>query len=107
MLARADIVLSTTGAPEPIVTPERYEQGRWRARDGGPVVILDIAVPRNFDPRIHDGDRTCLFNIDDLKRIRDATLAERAEARRRRPRRSSSRRRSGSSRTGRGGASAR
>ena len=36
-LARADIVLSTTGAPEPIVTPERYEQvagpadaaGRW------------------------------------------------------------------------------
>jgi len=40
-------------------------------------VILDIAVPRDFDPRIHDGDRTCLFNIDDLKRIRDATLADR------------------------------
>ena len=44
---------------------------------GGPLVILDIAVPRDFDPRIHDGDRTCLFNIDDLQRIRDATLAER------------------------------
>src|SRR5262249_29258153 len=29
------------------------------------------------DPRVHDGDRTWLFNIDDLKRIRDATLAER------------------------------
>jgi glutamyl-tRNA reductase len=40
-------------------------------------VILDIAVPRDFDPRIHDGDRTCLFNIDDLKRIQEATLADR------------------------------
>ena len=41
------------------------------------MVILDIAVPRDFDPRIHDGDRTCLFNIDDLTRIREQTLAER------------------------------
>ena len=41
------------------------------------MVILDIAVPRDFDPDIHDGDRTWLFNIDDLKRIRDATLHER------------------------------
>ncbi len=39
--------------------------------------MLDIAVPRDFDPRIHDGDRTCLFNIDDLKTIREKTLVER------------------------------
>src|SRR5262249_56708077 len=76
VLARADIVLSTTGAAEPIMTRERYE-GILARRTGGPVVILDIAVPRDFDPRIHDGDRTCLFNIDDLRRIRDATLSER------------------------------
>lgn len=76
LLARTDIVLSTTGAPEPIVTRQRYEQISAR-RTGGPLVILDIAVPRDFDPRIHDGDRTCLFNIDDLKRIREATLADR------------------------------
>jgi glutamyl-tRNA reductase len=76
LLARADIVLSTTGAPEPIVTHQRYEKIDAR-RSGGPLVILDIAVPRDFDPRIHDGDRTCLFNIDDLKRIREATLADR------------------------------
>jgi glutamyl-tRNA reductase len=76
LLARVDIVLSTTGASEPIVTLERYQ--RLAAfRTGGPLVILDIAVPRDFDPRIHDGDRTCLFNIDDLKRIREATLADR------------------------------
>ena len=46
-------------------------------RIGGTMVILDIAVPRDFDPRIHDGDRACLFNIDDLKRIREQTLQER------------------------------
>jgi len=38
------------------------------------MVIWDIAVPRDFDPRIHDGDRACLFNIDDLQRIRAQTL---------------------------------
>ena len=76
LLARVDIVLSTTGAPEPIVTAERYRKIVAR-RTEGRVVILDIAVPRDFDPAIHDGDQTCLFNIDDLKRIREATLAQR------------------------------
>jgi glutamyl-tRNA reductase len=75
-LAQADIILSTTGAPEPIVSRRRYDDAMAR-RTGGPVVILDIAVPRDFDPRIHDGDRTCLFNIDDLKRIREQTLQDR------------------------------
>lgn len=75
-LVNADIVLSTTGAPEPIVTKERYERVLAK-RTGGTVIILDIAVPRDFDPDIHDGDRVCLFNIDDLKRIRERTLKER------------------------------
>lgn len=78
VLARADIVLSTTGAPERLVTRERYERIAAR-RTGGAVVILDIAVPLQFDPAIHDGDQTCLFNMDDLQRIREATLADRAK----------------------------
>jgi glutamyl-tRNA reductase len=76
LLAKVDIVLSTTGAPEPIVTRQRYARIAAK-RTSGRVVILDIAVPRDFDPAIHDGDVTCLFNIDDLKRIREATLADR------------------------------
>jgi glutamyl-tRNA reductase len=76
VLTQADIVLSTTGAPEPIMTLERYQRIAAR-RERGTVVILDIAVPRDFDPRIHDGEQTCLFNIDDLKRIREQTLAGR------------------------------
>jgi glutamyl-tRNA reductase len=75
-LAHADIILSTTGAPEPIVSRRRWDAILAR-RAGGTAVILDIAVPRDFDPRIHDGDRTCLFNIDDLKRIREQTLQAR------------------------------
>jgi glutamyl-tRNA reductase len=76
LLLRADIILSTTGAPEPVVTAQRWAKIAAR-RSGGPAVILDIAVPRDFDPKIHDGDRTCLFNIDDLARIRESTLADR------------------------------
>jgi glutamyl-tRNA reductase len=75
-LAEADIVLSTTGAPEPIMTRRRFDEILAR-RSRGTMVILDIAVPRDFDPRIHDGDRACLFNVDDLKRIQEQTLKER------------------------------
>ncbi|MCI0380412.1 MAG: glutamyl-tRNA reductase [Gemmataceae bacterium] len=75
-LVEADIVLSTTGAPEPIMSRRRFNDIVAR-RTQGTIVILDIAVPRDFDPRIHDGDRACLFNIDDLTRIREQTLADR------------------------------
>ena len=76
VLVKADIVLSTTGAPEPIVTLERW-RGISRMRKKGRCVVLDIAVPRDFDPAIHDGDSVCLFNIDDLNSVRNATLDER------------------------------
>ncbi len=76
-LVNADIVLSTTGAPEPIMTRRRFDEKVLAHRSTGTMVILDIAVPRDFDPRIHDGDRVCLFNIDDLTRIREQTIAKR------------------------------
>ena len=75
-LVIADIVLSTTGATEPIMTRRRFDDVLAR-RTGGTMMILDIALPRDFDPRIHDGDRACLFNIDDFQRIISETLAER------------------------------
>jgi glutamyl-tRNA reductase len=75
-LAQADIVLSTTGSEEPIVSRKRFDAILER-RTRSTMIILDIAVPRDFDPLIHDGDRTCLFNIDDLKRIRAQNLLER------------------------------
>jgi glutamyl-tRNA reductase len=75
-LAQADIVLSTTGAPEPIMPRARFAE-RVLPRRSGTMVVLDIAVPRDFDPAIHDGDRVCVFNIDDLTRIREQTIAQR------------------------------
>lgn len=75
-LIEADIVISTTGAKDLIIDAQRYRNIIAR-RSGDTQVILDIAVPRDFDPDIHDGDRTCLFNIDDLTRIREQTLATR------------------------------
>lgn len=77
-LVEADIVLSTTGAPEPIVTRKRFD-GILARRSRGTMVILDIAVPRDFEPSIHDGDQACLFNVDDLKRIQEQTLKERQQ----------------------------
>lgn len=76
LLAEADVVLSTTGAPEVIVTRARWEHVQ-ALRQKGPAVILDIAVPRDFDPAIADGDQTFLFNIDDLKQVREKTLSRR------------------------------
>ena len=76
-LAEADIVLSTTGAPEPIMPRGRFEANVRPRRKGGTLVVLDIAVPRDFDPAIHDGDAVCLINIDDLMNIRTQTLGSR------------------------------
>lgn len=76
-LVQADIVLSTTGAPEPIVPRRRFDEKVLPKRGRRKMVIFDMAVPRDFDSRIHDGDRVCLFNVDDLNRVRDQQLAER------------------------------
>ena len=43
----------------------------------GVLVVFDMAVPRDFDPRIHDGDRVSVFNVDDLTRVADQAAAER------------------------------
>ena len=73
VLVHADIIISSTGSQEPIVTKEFFSSVSHK-RNGRSLVILDIAVPRDFDPAIHDGDQTCLFNIDDLQKIRESTL---------------------------------
>ena len=39
--------------------------------------MFDMAVPRDFDPRLHDGDRVSVFNVDDLQRTADQWAAER------------------------------
>ncbi len=77
-LVAADIVLSTTGSNDMIMPRRRYQEF-VAPRRAGPQVILDIAIPRDFDPALHDGDRVCLINMDDLGRLREQTLGVRRQ----------------------------
>src|SRR3954469_25848560 len=65
-LAEADVVLSTTSAAEPIVAVDRYAAIQ-RARGNRLALILDLAVPRDFDPRVGELERVTLYNVDDLR----------------------------------------
>ena len=69
-LAEADLVVSTTGAEEPIVTLTEYrriEDARYQ-RD---LFVLDLAVPRDFDPAIGDCLNVYLYSLDDLREACD------------------------------------
>jgi glutamyl-tRNA reductase len=65
-LAEADLVVSSTGAEEPIVTLEQFERLE-PSRRGRPWFILDLAVPRDFDPAIGDRPGVYLYCVDDLQ----------------------------------------
>jgi glutamyl-tRNA reductase len=65
-LAWADLVISTTGAPKPIVTLALYKQIE-AARYQRPLFILDLALPRDFEPAIGDRLGVYLYSIDDLQ----------------------------------------
>jgi glutamyl-tRNA reductase len=64
-LAAADLVVSTTGASDHVVPLDLFVRAEPR-RDGRPLVVLDLAVPRDFDPRIGERPGVWLYCIDDL-----------------------------------------
>jgi glutamyl-tRNA reductase len=65
-LIEADLIVSTTAAEEPIVLLEPYTRVQ-HARRNRLALILDIAIPRDFDPRIGDLKQVHLYNVDDLR----------------------------------------
>jgi len=73
---RADIVISSTGAPHFIITKTLAEQIIHR-RKNKPMFFIDIAVPRDIDPTVNDIDNAFLYDIDDLQQVIDANLKER------------------------------
>jgi len=75
-LAEADLVLSTTGSPQPLVNRDRFA-AVMRRRGNRPVFIVDIAVPRDIAPDVGDLENVYLYNIDDLQRERDKNLKAR------------------------------
>ena len=84
-LAAADVVVSSTSAPGYVLDAPTVERA-LRARRGRQLLLIDLAVPRDLDPAIHELDGCYLYDIDDLQAIVNETLAgrrgetERAEA---------------------------
>jgi glutamyl-tRNA reductase len=75
-LTAADLVVSTTGATDPVVTLDLYRQVESR-RGARPLVILDLAIPRDFDPRIGAAPDVWLYSIDDLAKACEANRKSR------------------------------
>jgi glutamyl-tRNA reductase len=75
-LRTADIIVSSTGSPEPILSADQVKQ-RMRARRNSPLFFIDIAVPRDIDPKVNRIDNVYLYNIDDLQGIVEMNRAER------------------------------
>ncbi len=75
-LVEADLVVSTTGATEPIVTCDDFhaiEPKRFQR----PLFILDLAIPRDFDPAVGECLGVYLYSIDDLQKACQENLRER------------------------------
>ncbi|HSC91101.1 MAG TPA: glutamyl-tRNA reductase [Gaiellaceae bacterium] len=72
-LAAADVVVASTSAPGIVLRAEDVPP-----RKGRPLLLIDLAVPRDLDPAIHELEGCFLYDIDDL----DAVVAESLAARR-------------------------
>ena len=79
-LAAADLVVSTTGADRPIVTLGDYHQHVARQRYERPLFVLDLAVPRDFEPAIANERGVYLYAMDDLTEACERNRAARAKA---------------------------
>jgi glutamyl-tRNA reductase len=76
-LAAVDIVIASTGAPEPVVTRETVSRV-MPGRRGRPLFFIDIAVPRDVERTVDTLDGVYRYDIDDLKQVVDANIRERA-----------------------------
>lgn len=75
-LARVDIVITSTGAPEPILRKEDIQQA-LHARRSRPLFIIDIAVPRDVEAGVNGLDHVFCYDIDDLQQVVEANRRER------------------------------
>jgi len=76
-LAPADIVVTATGATEPVLTRALVEDA-MRSRRSRPLFVIDIAVPRDVEPAVGNLDQVFLYHMDDLQTIVKENLARRS-----------------------------
>lgn len=77
-LHRVDIVLSSTGAPDYVLSAKKLKEV-IKARRHKPMFLIDIAVPRDIDPMANKLDGIYLYDVDDLQGVVQANLKERGK----------------------------
>jgi glutamyl-tRNA reductase len=78
-LAEADIVVSCTASPAPLIT-KTAAAAAVRTRRHRPIFMVDLAVPRDVDPAVADLEDVYLFSIDDLQQLVDENRQQREVA---------------------------
>jgi glutamyl-tRNA reductase len=80
-MAEADIIISSTSCPHTILSREEAEfMVRGRKDNDGPLVIADIAMPRDVDPAVRNVKGVFLYDLDDLENVPDQNAGEREAA---------------------------
>ena len=75
-LHRVDILLSSTGAPDYVLSAKKLKEV-CKVRRYKPMFLIDIAVPRDIDPAANKLDNIYLYDVDDLQGVVQANLKER------------------------------
>jgi glutamyl-tRNA reductase len=73
-----DILIGSTAAPHHVVTRERLAPVMKTRRDR-PLFCIDLAVPRDIEPSVHDIDGVYLYDIDHLRKVADDSMAVRRQ----------------------------
>ncbi len=77
-LRNTDIVITATGSSEFIIRPNHMREA-LKLRNNEPIFMIDIAVPRDIDPRVGELSDIYLYDIDDLKGLLDDNIKSRRE----------------------------
>ena len=75
-LVTTDIVISSTGSPEYVITRDQVKT-IIRKRRNRPIFFIDIAVPRDIDPRVNRLTNSYVYDIDDLQGVVDDNIEDR------------------------------
>ena len=75
----ADVVLCTTASSKPIITRELVS-GTLRARRHRPLLLVDLAVPRDVEADVNSLDNVYLYDVDDIQKVLAENAALRADA---------------------------
>lgn len=75
-IKQVDIIISSTGSPDIIITKDQVKQ-IMHSRRNRPLFFIDIAVPRDIDPEINKLNNTYVYDIDDLNGVIDENIEDR------------------------------